>query len=375
MSKNILFIISEDWYFVTHRLHLAVSAIQSGYKVALLSRYTKHRNEVENAGIKAIHWTLNRSSKNPFQEWSAILGIVSAIRQFKPDLIHSVAMKPVIYSAFASQLYRIKPRVFTLAGLGYIFSSETRLARFLRPAIKFTFRLLFIGKQTRLILQNPENIATLLSARTINKNSFRLIRGAGVDINLFSSTPIPSDIPIVILPSRMLWAKGIRDFIDCARFVNINGVKARFVLVGAPDALNPDAIPAEQLRTWDHEGIVEWWGHRDEMQHVFQQSTIVCLPTSYGEGLPKTLLEAASCGRPIVTYDVPGCREVVINQVNGFLVPLKDKDAMIKAIETLMEDRELCSQMGKKGRELVIKEFSQEQIAAETIAVWKEILS
>ena len=283
-------------------------------------------------------------------------------------------MKPVLYSALACRFSRINPRIFALAGLGYIFSSDKRIAKFFRPALQFAFKILFAGEKTRLILQNPEDKSTLLGAAVIDEGSIRLIRGAGVDTNLFKLESIPSGLPIIILPSRVLWSKGIQDFIDCAKCINKNEVKARFVLVGTPDTQNPDAVPVRKLTTMDQEGIIEWWGYRDDMQDVYQQSTIVCLPTFYGEGLPKTLLEAASCGRPIVAYDVAGCREVVNDGLNGFLVPLKNKDAMINAIETLLENHELCSQMGKKGRELVLNNFSQEQIAAETMAVWKEVL-
>ena len=172
----------------------------------------------------------------------------------------------------------------------------------------------------------------------------------------------------------MLLDKGVVEFVEAARTLNCKGINARFALVGPTDPQNPESVPDKQLAQWVKEGVIEWWGLRNDMPNVYRQATIVCLP-SYREGLPKSLLEAASCGRPIITYDVPGCREIVLNGVNGILVPLKDQNNLLTAIEKLLGDSELCSQMGKAGRELAEKEFSQEKVAAETIKVWQEVLN
>jgi len=372
---KILFIITEDWYFVSHRLDLVKRAIWSGYQVALLSHYTNHREVIEDAGIKSIEWPLDRSSKNPLTELNAIKSIISSIRQFRPDIIHSVAMKPVIYSSIASLFTGLDNRIFALAGLGFVFTSNTRSAKIIKPFLEFAFRLLFKGCKTRLILQNPEDRQALLLANIINPYNIRLIRGAGVDIKSFSINKIPTDLPIISIPARMLWAKGIQDFIDCSKEINKDNKFARFVLVGTPDEQNPDSIPKQQLIEWDKNGVIEWWGHRSDMPNVFHQSTIVCLPTTYGEGLPKSLLEAASCGRPIVAYDVPGCREIVKDGYNGYLVKPKSVDGLVNAISQLLNDHELCDNMGKNGRKLVEKHFTQEKIAVETIAVWEEVLA
>ena len=375
MNKRLLFVISEDWYFVSHRLSLAKAAIKLGYEVALLSHFTNHRKVIEDAGIKIIEWPLNRSSRNPFQELAAIKSIFSSIRQFRPDIIHSVAMKPVIYSSIASLFTGLDNRIFALAGLGFVFTSNKRSAKLMRPFLEIAFRLLFKGNKTRLILQNPEDQQALLLAGVIKSKNIRLIRGAGVDIKSFSVNTIPTDISIISLPARMLWAKGIQDFIDCSQKINKDNTIARFVLVGTPDEQNPDSISKQKLTEWNKNSVIEWWGYQSDMPNVFHQSTIVCLPTSYGEGLPKSLLEAASCGRPIVTYDVPGCREIVIDGYNGILVKPKSVTGLVNAISQLINDSELCVKMGKNGRKLVEKHFTQEKIAEETIAVWEELLA
>ena len=339
-----------------------------------MSRYTNHRKVIENAGVEIIDWPLDRSSKNPLTELNAIKSIISSIRKFRPDIIHSVAMKPVIYSAIASIFTGLDNRIFALAGLGFVFTSNRRSAKILRPFLKVIFSLLFKGKKTKLILQNPDDRRQLLSKGVINPKNIRLIRGAGVDTKTFSFKTIPSNMPIIILPSRMLWAKGIQDFVDCAIEINKKVKKARFVLVGTPDIQNPDAISKVRLKKWNEEGVIEWWGHQSDMVKVYHQSTIVCLPTTYGEGLPKSLLEAASCGRPIVAYDVPGCREIVQDGYNGYLVKPKSINGLVDAITKILNSYELCVQMGKNGRQLVKKHFTQEKIARETMAVWEEVL-
>jgi glycosyltransferase involved in cell wall biosynthesis len=372
--NRILFIVSEDWYFYSHRLYLAKIAIKLGYKVALLSHYTNHRDKIKQDGIEVINWPLNRSTKNLLQEIKAIKSVASSINNFQPSVIYAVAMKPVLYSAIACFLSGFKNRVFALAGLGFIFTSKKRSVKVLRLLMEFVFRLLFKGNNTRLILQNPEDQSALLSAKVINKNYLRLIRGAGVDTTSFHYQKIPNEIPVIILPARMLWAKGIQDFVDCAIEINKKVKKARFVLVGTPDIQNPDAIPKVRLKKWNEEGVIEWWGHQSDMVIVYHQSTIVCLPTTYGEGLPKSLLEAASCGRPIVAYDVPGCREIVQDGYNGYLVKPKSINGLVDAITKILNSYELCVQMGKNGRQLVKKHFTQEKIARETMAVWEEVL-
>jgi len=374
LYKRLLFIVSEDWYFVSHRLHLAVSAINAGYSVALLSHYTKHQEKIKLAGVETINWQLNRGSKNLIKEIISIKGVVTTIRQFQPSLIHSVAIKPVLYSGIACKMIGLRNRVFALAGLGFIFTSDKRSAKYLRPIIKYSFKFLFKGDKTRLIVQNPEDQAALSTANIINENNISLIRGSGVNMNLYSFSKIPEGTPIIMLPARMLWDKGIGEFVKVAKILKQSGIKARFVLVGSPDVHNPETINDFQLKNWENDQIIEWWGQKEDMAKMYYQSTIVCLP-SYREGLPKSLLEAASCGRPIVTYDVPGCREIVKDGYNGYLVQLKSINGLVQAISQLLNDHKLCVQMGKNGRKLVKKHFSQEQIANETLAVWEEVLS
>ncbi len=373
MSRHLL-VVSEDWYFVSHRLHLAEAAIAAGYKVALLSRISQHRALIEASGVEVIDWPLDRRSHNPFMELRALWGAYVALRRFRPDIVHSVALKPVLYSALVCRLAGVRARVSALGGLGFVFSSRKFLAKLLRPVLVLAFRWALSGGRSRLILQNPDDQATLLTAGVIEVERIRLIRGSGVDTSVFSLQAEVAGVPLVVLPARMLWDKGVGEFVDCARSIKQKGIAARLALVGEPDEHNPECVPVAQLEAWRAEGAVEWWGRCDDMPDVLRQAAVVCLP-SYREGLPKALLEAASCGRPIITYDVPGCREVVIDGENGFLVPLKDRQVLVTALEKLLCDPELRRRMGIVGREMVTKEFSQEKVADETMRVWEEVLA
>lgn len=372
--NRLLFVVSEDWYFVSHRLHLAEAAIAAGYQVALLSRVSSHRPQIEASGVEVIDWSLDRRSRNPVLELYSLWSLYVVLQRFRPEIVHAVALKPVLYCALACRLAGVRAFVSALGGLGFVFSSRKFLAHLLRPALVLAFRWALSGKYSRLILQNPDDMETLLAAKVIASERIRLIRGAGVDTFAFSPQEEASAVPLVVLPARMLWDKGVGEFVDCARYIRQKGLQARFALVGEPDDHNPECVPVAQLEAWVSEGVVEWWGRRSDMPEVLRQAAVVCLPSSYGEGLPKALLEAASCGRPIVTYDVPGCREVVVDGANGFLVPLKDRPALISAIEKLLLDPALRRKMGEVGRAMVLREFSQERVAAETMRVWEEVL-
>jgi glycosyltransferase involved in cell wall biosynthesis len=371
--KRLLFVVSEDWYFVSHRLNLARAAIRAGYEVGLITRVSSQRDIIESTGITVIDWNIIRRSGHPWQEIKSLVDLWQGIRFFQPDLVHAVAVKPVVYAALACRFSGVKARVAALGGLGFIFSSSKKSARFLRPLIVSLFRFALAGKKSLLILQNPDDSTLLLSAGVVSKKQIRLIRGAGVDIEAFAPAQAPLKNQMIILPARMLWDKGVGEFVEAARHIRAQRPDVRFVLVGTFDEQNPESVPFEQLSKWNEEGVVEWWGRMDNMPEVYRQSSIVCLP-SYREGLPKSLLEAASCGLPIVTYDVPGCREVVQDKVNGFLVPLRDTQRMVESLLELIDNPDVCARMGMAGREMVVKEFSQEMIADQTMKVWEEIL-
>jgi len=371
--KNILFIVSEDRYFVSHRIDLAKEALNQGYKVALLTKISNLRNLIESEGIEIIDWSLTRSSYNPINEITSILQIYLSLRKFQPDLVHAVALKPILYTAISTRFNSLVAKSFSIAGLGFIFSSQKLLARILRPLVVLSFRFALSGKRTKLIVQNKDDLNEILKFKITHREKISLIRGAGVNTNSYFPEPEKKGLPIILLPARFLWDKGIGDFVEAARLLQKREIEARYVLVGEPDVHNPENINESQIKKWEEEGIVESWGFQDNMEEIYNMASIVCLP-SYREGLPKALLEAASCGRPIVTNNVPGCREVVINEENGFLVNPKDHLSLANALELLIKNKDLRVSMGRRGRKRVLKYFSQEIISSETSKIWRELI-
>ncbi|HLB14249.1 MAG TPA: glycosyltransferase family 4 protein [Burkholderiales bacterium] len=375
MSRpRLLYLVTEDWYFCSHRLPLAAAAREAGFDVSVATRVREHADEIRRAGVEPIPIGLSRRSVNPFRELRSLTEIVRTYRAVRPDIVHHVALKPVVYGSLAARLAGVPAVVNALAGLGYLFSSQDRRARLARPAVEAVFRTLLDRSNSRLIVQNPDDLRFLVSEGVVDARRATLIRGSGVDTARFVPAPEPQGVPLVVLPARMLRDKGVFEFVAAAAQLKKDGVAARFALVGDPDPDNPASIPAATLQRWSDGGAVEWWGWRDDMVEVFHQSHVVCLP-SYREGLPKALIDAAACGRAIVTCDVPGCREVVREGENGLLVPPRDSAALAAALGRLLGDAKLRQAMGIRGRARAVAEFSVERVIEQTLGLYRELLA
>ncbi|MCG2758775.1 MAG: glycosyltransferase family 4 protein [Desulfobacteraceae bacterium] len=372
MNRRLLFLVTEDWYFWSHRLPIARSARDEGIEVLIAAIINKHKERIEKEGFRVIPISLKRKSKNIIKEIYSILEIIRIYRKEKPDIVHHVAIKPILYGSFAAWIAGVPYVVNALTGLGFIFIKKGWLASAIRKLIVFIYRLAFLSKNTFAIFQNPEDLKLFVDLHIVKNNRVVLIRGSGVDTAHFLNLPEPAGIPVITLASRMLWDKGIKELVDATRQLHNNGVKCRTVLVGIPDPDNPASIPEHVLRDWHAEGIVEWWGYRSDIADVFARSNIVALP-SYREGLPKVLLEAASCGRSIVATDVPGCREIVRNNINGFLVPPYDSKSLAAALKALIKNPKLRARMGTRSREIVMAEFSEEIVVKQTMELYKKI--
>lgn len=374
MKPRILFFITEDWYFWSHRLPIARAARDAGFEVIVATRVDQHKKRIENEGFRLIPIGLERRSKNVIKEIFGILEIIKIYRKEQPDIVHHVAMKPVLYGSWAARLAGIPAVVNALAGLGFIFVAQGWKVSVLRRLIVFAYRSAFSARNTIGIFQNPEDLKLFIDAGVVKSEKTVLIRGSGVDTSRFIYLPEPESMPTIVLASRMLWDKGVGEFVEAARILKKDEIKCRMVLVGNPDPENPASISKETLRGWHSEGIVEWWGHKDDMPEVLSGAHIVALPTTYGEGVPKVLIEAASCGRPIVATDVPGCREIVRHNENGLLVPPHDSKALAEAIKKLIKNPELRTIMGVRGPQIVEAEFSEEIVVRQTMAVYERLL-
>ncbi|MBI5862209.1 MAG: glycosyltransferase family 4 protein [Rhodocyclales bacterium] len=371
MNKpRLLFVVTEDWYFVSHRLPLAVAAGKAGFDVAVATRVNAHGEQIKAAGIRLVPFELSRRSGNPLAEMARLIRLYQHER---PDIVHHVALKPVLYGTLAAWLARVPHVVNAVAGLGWLFTSGGWWVRWLRPVVRRVLAWRLSATHSVTIVQNPDDRA-LLQQAGVSADKLHLIRGAGVDTQVFHPVEPPAGPLFIVLAARMLWDKGVGEFVEAARRLSDAGVNARFVLVGEPDPANPASVPESTLHEWQGRHGVEWWGRRDDMPAVLRQAHIACLP-SYREGLPKSLLEAAATGLPIVTTDAPGCREVVNDGDNGLLVPLRNATALAAALQRLIADAGLRARMGARSRERALAEFSQEQVIAQTLQLYRERLA
>ena len=375
-SKNLLFVVTEDWYFCSHRLSLAVAAKKAGYTVSLATRVTdqKYVPLIRNAGITLLPLEkMTRGGKNPYTEILVIRELMKIYRTQRPDIIHQVAIKGVLYGSLAAKLTRMKATVNALAGLGHIFVSRQSVIRLLRFFIVSVLRFSFHGVRAKFIFQNPDDRAVFINLKIADGRDCYLIRGSGVDVEKFRPGSPKGDIPVFVLAARMLWYKGIGELVEAARILKSKGLRFRLIVAGEPDLQNPKTIHASQLEKWNKEGIIEWIGFCPDMSALLSECDVAVLPSYYGEGVPKFLIEAAAMELPLISTQMPGCTEITRHEVNGLLVPPRDIPALAAAMERLIEDKALREKLGREGRKIVCNEFEVTIVNAATLNVYADI--
>jgi glycosyltransferase involved in cell wall biosynthesis len=370
---RVAFVVNSDWFFLSHRLPLARALRDRGAEVTAIAVDYGEGARIRAEGIGFVPLPISRKGTNPLQEIHAIRALAGIYRDLEPDLVHHVTIKPVVYGSIAARLAGRPAVVNAVTGLGYVFSEGGR-ARLLRPPVKALYRTALQGSRTLTIFQNPDDHRQFVESGLVRADASVLIRGSGVDGARFQTTPEVQGDPVFVLPARLIWDKGVGEFVAAARLVKQSHPRARFALVGRPDDGNPRAVPEAQLRAWNDEGVVEWWGYRSDMPAVINSASAVVLPTTYREGVPKVLLEAAAAGRPIVTTDMPGCREIVRPGINGLLVPPGNVPLLAQAIRTLLASGELRRRFGQAGRALAMEEFSEASVVERTLQVYQRLL-
>jgi len=369
-KKRLLYFLTEDWFFRSHFLDRAQAAQAAGFEVAVAAREGKDGDFIRSRGFRYFPTGLERRSTNPLTELRLLLRIVQIYREFRPDIVHQAGAKPILYGTLAAKLAGVSHILNAPIGMGYVFSSRDRKARLFKPLLQSAYRLLVNPAGSKVVFENGDDLRTFVEWGAVRKEDAILIRGAGVDLEACSPVPAENDVPVVVLTARMLEDKGVREFVGAAHVLYERGVRARFIMVGGTDPSNPTAVPEVTLNAWNGKQGVEWWGWRDAIPSILQQSDIACLP-SYREGLPKSLIEAAACGLPIVTTDTVGCREVVEEGRNGYLVPVRSVEPLAEALGRLIADAELRRRMGVESRRMAEKEFDTKRIAAETLEIYK----
>ena len=366
--KIVLFA-NSDWYLYNYRLALASYLRAQGNEVILLSPSGKYVPKLQAEGFAWHAVEFSRDSLNPFRELRVVWKLRKLLKQIQADVLHNFTLKSVLYGSLAAKHTHVRKVLNAITGRGYLFLNESRKTNFARtlviPLLRYALR------DSQIIFQNMNDLDFFTSKRLASAAQCFFIPGSGVDVEKFKPhMRRKSGTPIVALCARMLWEKGVGEFAEAAQIVQARRKKVRFVLVGSADPGNPSSVPLETLQHWNDEGILEWWGWRDDMVEVYQSASLVCLPSYYGEGLARSLLEAAACGVPIITTDIPGCRDIVQPDISGFLVPARDAKALADSIMVAIEHPDLLVEMGARGRELIVKRYSQEIVNSETYQLY-----
>ncbi len=368
MAK-VLYLVTEGAYFLSHRLALAKEVQRQGHDIIVLTVPGASHDAILSHGFRLRSLAkMTRSGMNPIQQLQSIFEIFKLYRKEKPDIVHHVAMKPVVYGTIAARMAGVKCIINALTGLGFVFISKRALVRILRLFLVLFFRIFFMSKKVKTILQNKDDFDYF--SKFLPKKNLVLIRGSGVDTKIFFPKPLKQKLRIkVVLAARLLWDKGVGEAIEAVQILKDRGHKVDLVLAGKLDPDNPSHIEEKQIKDWVHKKLCVWKGHVQKMHVLYQSADIALLP-SYREGLPKSLLEAAACGVPMVSTDVPGCREIVRHGKSGLLVPPEDGAALAEALEKLIASSSLRKRMGAAGRKDVEKHFSDDHIIKKTISLY-----
>lgn len=372
---KILLFANTDWYLYNFRRSLALALRDAGHEVLLVSPAGPYGQKLMDLGLCWMPAPMQRRSLNPVREAALVWWLARLVKSESADLVHGFTIKCAVYGAMAARLAGVA-RVSAVAGMGYVFSSDDLKARALRPLVRGLMRVALGGARARLILQNPDDLALFQKAAIVDAGRVHLIPGSGVDCVRFAPRVWPEGGDTdrtrfsVVLPARLLWDKGVAEYVEAARILQSRGHAVDCLLAGEPDAGNPAAVPVAQVQAWVDEGVLSWLGHVADMPALFQSVDAVVLP-SYREGLPKGLIEAAACGLPLVTTDVPGCREVVTHEVDGLLVPPKNAAALADAIARLQSDARLCQRLGAAARAKALAQFDEKIVIRRTMDVYR----
>lgn len=373
MSRTLMFVVNVDWFFLSHRLPIALEAQRQGYQVHIATRLTDKMDELQGHGLVVHPLALDRSSTGLCNAWRTMVELWQVFRAVRPDVVHLVTIKPVLMGGLMAQLTGVPAVVVAVSGLGFVFMAHGAKAVVRSWLVGGLYRVALGHCNLKVVFQNPDDRASLCKLAHLSDSKVEMIRGSGVDLTQYSHTPLRQDLPVVLLAARLLADKGTREFVQAARLLKQQGVSARFCLVGTVDTANPASLTDAELTQWAAEGVVELWGQRSDMPEVLSEARLVVLP-SYREGLPKVLLEAAACGRAVVTTDVPGCRDAIDPGVTGVLVQVRNAELLAEAIRDLINDPTRCQTMGNAGRALAESAFDVRQVVAAHLRIYQELI-
>jgi glycosyltransferase involved in cell wall biosynthesis len=371
---KLLYVVNEAQFFISHRLPLGLEAQAQGHEVIVVSAGDTGESQLAEYGFRHLSIPMSRSDFKLSDEIKTFRALRRIYVQERPDLVHHVTIKPVVYGTFAARSSGVPAVVNAVPGMGFVFTRRGRLAAVRRAFVNMLYRLAMSHKNMRVIFQNTEDLRGFVGHAIVKKEQVVLIRGSGVDLEKFPTAEPPNTPITFVLPSRMLRDKGVREFAEAAAEVAKSHPDWQFWLLGGVDPGNPSAFATAELVDIEREFGVTWLGHRDDVAHILQQSHVVCLP-SYREGVPKVLLEASAIGRPMIASNIAGCREVVTEGVTGLLVEPRDSEGLARAMQLLGEDDELRARCSRAARERAEAVFAVADVVDHTFRVYAELLN
>lgn len=366
---KLLYLVPDGGFFLSHRLGLALAAQREGFQVLVATPADGSEMAIRAAGLEHTPVRLDRS-RSPLRAASGFLDVLRLYRRQCPDLLHHVSLRAVLAGGIARRLAGSPPAVHLFSGLGWVYTAGPWP---LRRGVELLCRAALGGPGSRAVFQNREDLTHFVERGVVRRGATALIGGSGVDPQRFRPAPEPPGIPTVLMASRMLRHKGVEELVQAGRLLRAQGHACRIVLAGRTDPANPSSIPESRLRGWAQERVVDWLGYRDDVPALLAASHIACLP-SHREGLPRFLLEAGACGRPVVASDVAGCREIVEPGVGGLLVPPRDPVALAEALARLLDDPPLRARMGAAARARVLAAFTEDVVIRQFLDLYRELL-
>lgn len=371
---KLLFVLNNSKYFISHRLPIAVEAKKRGYEVHIACPDEDSNQIFKKAGIIYHHIPLSRRGMNPFAELGSIFALSRLFKRLKPDLVHLVTIKPYLYGGIAARLSRVSSVVSAVAGLGTLFVSDNPKARIIRLILLPLYKYAFGHPNQAIIFQNKHDQSMLADWSGFVPLKAILIKGSGVEVEKYQQICEPTGTPIITFAARLLKEKGVAEFIEAAKILRKRGLGVNFWVAGDIDVGNPKTITEAELNCWKNEEVVTFLGFRNDIPNLYSKSNIICMPSYYGEGLPKSLIEAAACGRAVITADVPGCRDAIIPNKTGLLVTAKDSESLANAIQKLIRDPVLRKKMGEEGRKFAEAEFHIDKVVDRHMRIYQALI-
>jgi glycosyltransferase involved in cell wall biosynthesis len=372
MKNKIIFLVNVDSFFVSHRLPIAKQLLLDGYEVHIATQFTRYKKTLLKMGFNTHDINFNKNSVNLLKAILPIFQIFFLIRKIKPTIIHLISLKPIIFGGFVTLISPINSMVISITGLGSMFLKKDIFYKIRENMFNLFYRIIFLFPNLKVILQNRSDLNYLIKNAKLKKNKTEIIRGSGVDLKSLKFSEIPKRAPIIVMASRIIADKGIFEYIKSIQYLKKHNFEGKFYLVGDIDHKNPSAIKKSTVNYWHKKKIIIYVKHQKKISTFLKKSTIIVLP-SYREGFPKILMEAAACGRPVVTTNVPGCKDAIIKNVTGILVPPKNHILLARAIKNLCDNRKRLETIGKAARKHALKNFDINNVVSQHLYIYKTI--